>query len=217
MPEALRRINLKKVKANQIIIVLVSLVVLVAVGYMFIAAESPEAYIEKIEKERERQFKFIRFNVESPLNEEQKKNFQSLTFYEVNPSYRIKARLIPIENKKVREVPLTDGSKEKYIEHSFAEFELGGKTNRLLLLQSIKETDMRNFFLAFADSTSGSATYGGGRYLNVRQDGKNSITLDFNLAYNPYCAYNPDYACPLPPKENLLTIPVEAGEKNYGK
>lgn len=204
-------------KASQVIIVLVSLVVLFAVGYMFTAAESPEAYIEKIEKERERQFKFIRFNVESPLNEEQKKNFHSLTFYEIDPAYRIKARLLPIENKKVREVPLTDGSKEKYIEHSFAEFELGGKTNRLLLLQSIKETDMRNFFLAFADETSGSATYGGGRYLNVRQDGKKSITLDFNLAFNPYCAYNPNYACPLPPKENLLTISIEAGEKNYGK
>ena len=204
-------------KTNQLIIAVVALVVVVAVGYMFTAADSPEAYIEKIEKERERQFKFIRFNVESPLDENQRKNFQSLTFYEINPSYRIKARLIPIENKKVREVPLTDGSKEKYIEHSYAAFELGNQANRLLLLQSIKETDMRNFFLAFADSTSGKDTYGGGRYLNVRQDGKNSITIDFNLAYNPYCAYNPDFACPLPPKENVLTIAIEAGEKNYGK
>ncbi|MFN3760033.1 MAG: DUF1684 domain-containing protein [Algoriphagus aquaeductus] len=204
-------------KSSHILIGVVSLVILVAIGYMFTAAESPEAYVEKIEKERERQFKFIRFNIESPLTEEQKKDFKSLTFYEINPSYRVKARLVPIESKKVREVPLTDGSREKYIEHSFAEFELGGKTNKLLLLQSIKETDMRNFFLAFADETSGRETYGGGRFLNVRQDGKNSITIDFNLAYNPYCAYNPDYACPLPPKENLMTIAIEAGEKNYDK
>lgn len=193
------------------------MVVLAAVAYMFTAAESPEAYIEKVEKERERQFKFIKFNVESPLSEEQRRSFQLLTFYDINPLYRVKARLIPIENKKVREVPLTDGSKEKYIEHSYAEFELGGQTNKLLLLQSVKETDMRNFFLAFADKTSGKETYGGGRFLNVRQDGKNSITIDFNLAYNPYCAYNPDYACPLPPKENLMTIAIEAGEKNYDK
>ncbi|MBC6368134.1 DUF1684 domain-containing protein [Algoriphagus sp. AK58] len=204
-------------KTSNILIVIVSVVVLAAVGYMFTAAESPEAYIEKIEKERERQFKFIRFNVESPLTEEQKREFKTLTFYEINPAYRVKARLVPIENKKVREVPLTDGSKEKYIEHSYAEFELNGRTNKLLLLQSVKETDMRNFFLAFADETSGKETYGGGRFLNVRQDGKNSITIDFNLAYNPYCAYNPDYACPLPPKENLMTIAIEAGEKNYDK
>jgi len=205
------------VKSSHILIVVVSFVVLAAVAYMFTAAESPEAYIEKVEKERERQFKFIKFNVESPLNEEQRRSFQLLTFYDINPLYRVKARLIPIENKKVREVPLTDGSKEKYIEHSYAEFELGGQTNKLLLLQSVKETDMRNFFLAFADETSGKETYGGGRFLNVRQDGKNSITIDFNLAYNPYCAYNPDYACPLPPKENLMTIAIEAGEKNYDK
>lgn len=204
-------------KTNQIILFVVGIVVVSAVAYMFTAAESPEAYIEKIEKERERQFKYLRFNVESPLTEDQKRNLQTLTFYEINPIYKVKARLIPIESKKVRQVPMTDGSTERYIEHSYAEFELGGKTHKLLLLQSVSESDMRNFFLAFADETSGRETYGGGRYLNVRQDGKNSITIDFNLAYNPYCAYNPDYACPLPPKENLLTISIEAGEKNYDK
>jgi uncharacterized protein (DUF1684 family) len=202
-------------KQTYILLIAVGLVVIAAVAYMFTAAESPEAYVEKIEKERERQFKFIRFNIESPLTEEQKRTFTKLTFYEIDPSYRVKARLLPIENKKVREVPLTDGSKQRYIEHSYAEFELGGKTNKLLLLQAMDEADKRNFFLAFADATSAGETYGGGRYLNVRQDGKTSITLDFNLAYNPYCAYNPDYACPIPPKENLLEIALVAGEKNY--
>ncbi len=202
-------------KASQIILIVVGIVVVTAVGYMFTAGETPEDYIEKIEKERERQYKFIRFNIDSPLTEEQKAKFASLTFYDIDPSYKVKARLLPIENKKVREVPLTDGSMQRYIEHSYAEFELGGKTNKLLLLQAMDEVDKRNFFLAFADETSAKETYGGGRYLNVRQDGKNSITLDFNLAYNPYCAYNPDYACPIPPKENLLDIAVAAGEKNY--
>ncbi len=202
-------------KASQIILIVVGIVVLTAVGYMFTAGETPEDYIEKIDKERERQFKFIRFNIDSPLTEEQKTNFTSLTFFDIDPAYKVKARLLPIENKKVREVPLTDGSMQRYIEHSYAEFELGGKTNKLLLLQAMDEVDKRNFFLAFADETSARETYGGGRYLNVRQDGKNSITLDFNLAYNPYCAYNPDYACPIPPKENLLDIAIAAGEKNY--
>jgi uncharacterized protein len=204
-------------KSSHVLLLVVGLVVLVAVAYTFTATESPEDYIEKIEKERERQFKFIRFNIESPLTEEQKRSFTKLTFYEINPQYKVKARIVPIENKKVREVPLTDGSKQRYIEHAFAEFELEGKSNKLLLLQAMDEADKRNFFLAFADATSAGETYGGGRYLNVRQDGKNSITIDFNLAYNPYCAYNPDYACPLPPRENLLEIPILAGEKNYTK
>ncbi len=202
-------------KSSHLLFILASLVVLAAVAYMFTAAESPEDYREKIETERERQFKYIRFNAESPLTEEQKRGLKSLKFYAIDPAYRVKARLLPIEIKKVREVPLTDGSTERYLEHSWAEFELGGKTNKVLLLQSLSESDMRNFFLAFADETSGKETYGGGRYLNVRQDGKNSITIDFNLAFNPYCAYNPDFACPLPPRENILEIAIPVGEKNY--
>lgn len=204
-------------KISQILVIVAALVVVAAVAYTFMATESPEDYIEKIEKERERQFKFIRFNIDSPLTEEQKRSFTKLIFYDIDPQYRVKARILPIENKKVREVPLTDGTKQRYIEYAFAEFELGGKTNKLLLLQAMDEADKRNFFLAFADATSAGETYGGGRYLNVRQDGKNSITLDFNLSYNPYCAYNPDYACPLPPKENVLDIPITVGEKNYTK
>lgn len=202
-------------KSSQLLLIVASLVVLAAVAYMFTAAESPEDYKEKIETERERQFKYIRFNAESPLTEEQKRGLKSLKFYAIDPAYRVKARLLPIEIKKVREVPLTDGSTERYLEHSWAEFELGGKTNKVLLLQSLSESDMRNFFLAFADETSGKETYGGGRYLNIRQDGKNSITIDFNLAFNPYCAYNPDFACPLPPRENILGIAIPVGEKNY--
>jgi uncharacterized protein (DUF1684 family) len=206
----------KKMKPKNILTILIAVVVLAAVTYTLTSTESPEAYLEKIEAERERQFKFIRFNVESPLNDSQKMAFKKLNFYPIDPTYRVKAKMIPVENKKVRELPLTDGSVEKYIEHSFVEFSFdGAKTNRLLLLQAMNEPDKRNFFLAFTDDTSAKETYGGGRYINARQDGKNSITLDFNLAYNPYCAYNPDFACPIPPKENMLSIAIPAGEKNY--
>jgi len=125
--------------------------------------------------------------------------------------------MVPLQNRKMLELPMTDGSVERYLRHSFAEFELKGESVRLLLLQAADETDKKNFFLAFADDTSGGESYGGGRYLNLRQDGQQSITIDFNLAYNPYCAYNPDFACPIPPKENILDIPIRAGEKNYDK
>ncbi|MCC5936945.1 MAG: DUF1684 domain-containing protein [Lunatimonas sp.] len=179
--------------------------------------ESPEQYRERIEAERERQYKYLKFNLESPLTEVQKRELEQLEFYPVDQSFLVKARMEPIETKKMVEVPLTDGSVEKYVRHSFAVFELDGKEVRLLLLQAAKEVDKRNFFLAFADATSGEETYGGGRYLNLRQDGQRSITIDFNLAYNPYCAYNPDYACPIPPRENILEIPIRAGEKNYDK
>jgi uncharacterized protein len=204
-------------KSRNILILGVIAVIAIAVGYTLTATESPEAYLEKVEKERERQFKYLKYNIESPLTETQKKELTDLDHYPIDPKYKVRAKMVPVEDRRMLELPMTDGSIEKYLKHSWAEFEWEGKTIRLLLLQAAKEQDKRNFFLAFADATSGGETYGGGRYLNLRQDGKNSITIDFNLAYNPYCAYNPDFACPLPPKENILEVGILAGEKDYKK
>ncbi|WP_439481835.1 DUF1684 domain-containing protein [Cyclobacterium plantarum] len=202
---------------NSIFWTLVALVIGISLIYTFTGTENPELYQETIEAERERQFKFLKYNMESPLTEDQKQELDSLDFYPIDPSYKVRARMVPVANKRILEIPMTDGSIERYIRHSFAEFELAEKPVKLLLLQAEDETDLRNFFLAFADETSGEETYGGGRYLNLRQDGQSSITIDFNLAFNPYCAYNPDFACPIPPRENILEIPIKAGEKNYDK
>lgn len=203
---------------QKIVVGLVAVVVLASLGYAIVSGgESPEQYRERIEAERDRQYKYLKFNLESPLTDTQKRELDVLDFYPVDANYLVKARLEPIENKKMVEIPLTDGSVERYVRHSFAVFDLNGAEVRLLLLQAANEVDKRNFFLAFADGTSGEETYGGGRYLNLRQDGQKSITIDFNLAYNPYCAYNPDFACPIPPRENILEIPIPAGEKNYEK
>lgn len=203
---------------KNIVILLIVVMVLGSLIYTLSSGgESTEQYTERIEAERERQFKYLKFNLESPLTESQKKELDQLSFYPVDEAFKVKARVEPIEAKKMVQIPLTDGSVEKYVRHSFAVFDLNGQEVKLLLLQAANEGDKRNFFLAFADQTSTEDTYGGGRYLNLRQDGQRSITIDFNLAFNPYCAYNPDYACPIPPKENILEIPIPAGEKNYGK
>jgi len=196
---------------------IVALVVGISLFYTFTGTEDPQLYQNTIEAERERQFKFLKYNLESPLKEEQKQALDSLDFYPIDQAFKVRARMVPAENKRILEIPMTDGSIERYIRHSFAEFEWQGQPVKLLLLQAEDETDRRNFFLAFADDTSGEETYGGGRYLNLRQDGQSSITIDFNLAFNPYCAYNPDFACPIPPRENILEIPIRAGEKNYDK
>ncbi|WP_186758444.1 DUF1684 domain-containing protein [Echinicola salinicaeni] len=202
-------------KQKQLFLALVGLVALATVVYMFAGGDSERIYQEKISQERERQFKFLKFNEESPLSNEQKSKLDSLNCFPIDEMFKVRARLIPLQNKQTLEIAMSDGSQELYTKHSIAEFELEGSTHRLLLLQSKDEIDGKNFFLTFADATSGESTYGGGRYLNLRQDGMNSITIDFNLAYNPYCAYNPDFACPIPPKENILQIPINAGEKNY--
>lgn len=202
---------------RNILILGILLVVGLAIMYTLTGVTDEEVYVENIQKERERQFRFLRFNIDSPLEEDQKSELTSLSFYPIDMSYRVRAKMVPVEDRRMLEIPMTDGTVEKYLKHSYAEFQLDGQPLRLLLLQAAKESDKRNFFLAFADATSGAETYGGGRYINLRQDGKNSITIDFNMAYNPYCAYNPNYACPLPPRENILEIPIRVGEKDYKK
>ncbi|MCH7409130.1 DUF1684 domain-containing protein [Belliella sp. DSM 111904] len=202
---------------RNIVLLMVAIGVIASVAYMLTSADDQEVYFESVERERDKQFKFLRYSPESPLDDEQKKDLNTLTYYPTDANYRVRAKLEPVEDRKMIEIPMTDGTVEKYIKHSYAVFDLQGKTVKLLLLQAKDESDMRNFFLAFADETSGAETYGGGRYLNLRQDGKNSVLIDFNLAYNPYCAYNPEFACPLPPKENLLDVAITAGEKDYEK
>jgi hypothetical protein len=100
--------------------------------------------------------------------------------------------------------------------YAYAAFEISDQPCRLLILEIIDPAYKGKLFLAFADATSAVETYGAGRYLDVEAvRGANSILLDFNKAYNPYCAYNDSYSCPFPPRENLLEVAIKSGEKNY--
>jgi uncharacterized protein (DUF1684 family) len=122
-----------------------------------------------------------------------------------------------VENKKVVVLKTNDDKEQRYLEYAYAEFNLDGVRNRLTILEGIDMGPIRGkLFLAFGDETSAVETYGAGRYLDVNKvPGSRTIVLDFNKAYNPYCAYNNSYSCPLPPAENLLKVAIKAGEKNY--
>jgi uncharacterized protein (DUF1684 family) len=143
--------------------------------------------------------------------------FSGLHYFSIDPKYKIKAKLRAIENKKVVLLATSDGKEENYLEYAFAEFSLDGKENQLLILELMETGPNRGkLFLAFADETSGNETYGAGRYLDLKKvPAASTVILDFNLAYNPYCAYNDSYSCPFPPRENILKVPILAGEKNY--
>jgi hypothetical protein len=203
-------------KSRNIFIGVVLVIIGVVIFYSFQQDSSDPNYAEKIRRERDVKNEYMRSDEESPFGEA-KKDFTALSYFPPDLNYRISANLVPIENKKVIVLPTSDGLEKKYLEYAYAEFQLNKEECKLLILEIMDEGESRGaLFLAFADATSANETYGAGRYLDVKKiPGATSITLDFNEAYNPYCAYSEKYTCPFPPKENILKTAVRAGEKKY--
>jgi uncharacterized protein len=203
-------------KPGNIFIAALVVVVGVIIFYSFQGNDSGEEYTKEINKERETKDNFMRSSDESPFGET-RKNFVSLNYFPVDLKYRISARLVSIESKKVVVLPTSDNHEKKYLEYAYAEFELDDEPCKLLILEIMEEGAYRGtLFLAFADATSANETYGAGRYLDLKKTpGASSVLLDFNQSYNPYCAYSENFSCPFPPKENILKVAIRAGEKKY--
>ncbi|SMD36878.1 hypothetical protein SAMN04488029_3118 [Reichenbachiella faecimaris] len=137
----------------------------------------------------------------------------SLNYYPVDQKFRVIATIKRIQNGGQLTLGTSDGVSRVYDKHALLEFEINEKPLQLLVLKGEKSEGL---FLAFSDLTNDNTTYGGGRYINLNfSDQAEKITLDFNLAYNPYCEYNATYSCPLPPLENYLKVAIAAGEKLY--
>ena len=165
--------------------------------------------MESLAEFRKRKDEVFKIDHESPIPTEELLSFSGLKYYPENPALRFE---IPLE--KVPPHPLefetSTGEKRTYQKVGKLKFEVGSQSSDLTLYQA----ESGSYFLPFRDMTSGQETYGAGRYLEVEEkEGK--FFLDFNFAYNPYCAYSLNYSCPLPPLENWLKVAIEAGEKNY--
>jgi uncharacterized protein (DUF1684 family) len=202
-------------KTKNILLLLVVIILVVIVFYSFQGSQDDTAYVEEIKHEREKNELFLKTSDESPIVEKEK--FKSLHYFPIDIKYRIIANLVPIETKKIVALKTSKGEEQQYKEYAYAEFNVDGVENKLLILEGIDMGPVRGkLFLAFGDETSAFETYGAGRYLDVAKvPGSTTVTLDFNKAYNPYCAYNDTYSCPFPPAENLLKVAIRAGEKSY--
>jgi uncharacterized protein len=202
---------------RSILYVLVGVVAMVALIMFSIQnGDSSENYVTSVISERADRDEFMKSNEGSPFKKDEL-TFEGLKYFDVDEAYRVKAKLEPIEKKKVVIIGTSDGKEQKYLEYAHAIFDLNGSKNKLLILEVMEMGPQRGkLFLAFADETSGNETYGAGRYLDLKKvAAATSVVLDFNLAYNPYCAYTDSYTCPLPPRENILKIAIRAGEKSY--
>jgi uncharacterized protein len=202
-------------KTKNIILIIVVIVVVIGIYYSFTGNNTSETYKARVEQLREEKNNNFRSGDDSPFGDSVE--FTGLKYFPIDARYRINARLTEINSKKAVVLPTSDGREKSYLEYGYAEFELDGIRNKLLILEIMDVGPYRGtLFLAFADKTSANDTYGAGRYLDVKKvPGATSVTLDFNEAYNPYCAYNDNYSCPFPPAENILTVAIAAGEKTY--
>jgi len=158
---------------------------------------------------------------ESPLTEKGLRDFKELDFFPIDSSYKVMAAFELEENPVLFEMATTTDRKPIYKTFGTATFELGGKKLKLHIYQNqdlIKKAEYTNhLFIPFRDLTNSNGSYGGGRYIDVQIPEGNTIVIDFNRSYNPYCAYNDKYSCPIPPKENDLDIEIKAGVKTYSK
>jgi uncharacterized protein (DUF1684 family) len=160
----------------------------------------------------------------SPLKKKDLKKFKGLDFFLVDSTFIVIAKLTKIANAPIFEMATTTDRKPLYKEYGLLKFKLKGAETQLTIYQSqddLLDEKYKNYlFLPFTDDTSGNESYGGGRYMDVmttdeKADG--TISLNFNNTYNPYCAYNDKYSCPLTPRKNHLDIEIKAGIKVFEK
>jgi hypothetical protein len=165
-------------------------------------------YVERIAAARaSKDAEFARTN--DPVPESRKQAVLPLAYYPIDPAYKVPGVLRAAEGSPIVTMVTSTGSQEQHRVLGSLEFTVQGRTLKLTAFASAQN----RVFVPFQDQTSGTETYGSGRYIDLVRTGTDIYELDFNLAYNPYCYYSLAYVCPLPPKENRLDVPIHAGEK----
>ena len=158
-------------------------------------------------------------NQKSPLTKEDLKEFKSLDFFPINDKYIVNAKFVRTKNEAVSNFKTTTVRIAKFLKYGELYFTIDGKELKLNVYQSMrsgkKAANADDLFLPFSDLSSGKESYLGGRYIDLKITKGTTWIIDFNKAYNPYCAYNHDYSCPAVPQENDLDVAILAGVKKF--
>jgi uncharacterized protein len=165
---------------------------------------------------RERDLAF-RSNPQSPIPSADRASFRGLEYFDVDLKLRFQVMLNRLPEPKMIRIATNTGEVRDALRYGFFEFSVQGRTCRLFAyrLDDNLASGKPILFIPFKDATTGKESYGAGRYLDLAENTTGIYELDFNLAYNPSCAYGGDFSCPVPPEENWPSIPIRAGEKNY--
>ncbi len=158
--------------------------------------------------------RFFKTGHDSPLPPGEVSDFEGLKYFDPDPNLRFEASLQRYVNPEAVILSTSKGTRQLFNRVGYFDLTVGRKPVRVSAYQSA-ERDDPNLFVPFRDATSGNESYGAARYLDLDVEHDDQYAVDFNYAYNPYCAYSEDYVCPLPPQENWLDVPIRAGEKKY--
>jgi len=155
---------------------------------------------------------FFKEHYQSPLDAQEKAAFSGLKYYPENPALVFDLELEKYSKPEQIIMPTSTGDQQEYWHSGQVHFAVQGQAATLQVYLPVNGGD---YFIPFVDATAPRETYGGGRYLEPEDLSDGHLHLDFNRAYNPYCAYNDRWSCPIPPRENRLAVRIEAGEKNF--
>lgn len=192
------------------------------------SSETDQAWQERVARWRSEKDSFFKRDPRSPVPAAERGAFDGLDYYPPDPDWAVAARARRVEAGDPVEMEMTRGGAREYRRYARATFATpDGREEEITLYYEPHDHaghaphEPRQLFVPFRDATSGKTTYGAGRYLEVEnpfdeEDKEADVPIDFNFAYSPFCAYNEEYACPLPPRGNWLEVAVEAGEKHDG-
>ncbi|PZW39636.1 hypothetical protein LX95_01998 [Mesonia algae] len=173
-----------------------------------------QAFHEKLNKE-------FKNKNSSPLKEKDRKDFKGLETFAIDSSYIISANFKRTPYEKPFLMPTTTDMQSIFVKYGEVSFVLEGEKVVLEVYQNQRlkmQNEFKDYlFIPFYDLTNGVSTYGGGRYLDTQIPKGNRMIIDFNQAYNPYCAYNEKYSCPIPPEINFIDLEINAGVKKFNK
>ena len=164
-----------------------------------------EAAVLRMRQEKD---EFFRMHPQSPL--EHRGSFEGLRYFPYDAAYRVAARWEPAAQPRQVRIGTSTGEERDYLEAGTLRFTVDGQERTLR--GYVAPGRPHELFVPFRDATSGKESYGAARYMEVELPRDGHALIDFNAAYNPFCAYSESYSCPLPPRENWLDVPIRAGE-----
>jgi uncharacterized protein (DUF1684 family) len=175
-----------------------------------------EQQVQALRRDKDDAF---RNSEQSPIPAAQRASFAGLVYFPVDPAYRVPANLTPdaAAEPVIIQLETSKGQKDRLRRVGSLGFTVQGQALRLTAFANVNARTFDQLFVPFGDLTNRAETYGGGRYLQLQRTPTGLYDLDFNQAFNPYCVYNYDYECPVPPAENRLAVAIRAGEKLAGK